>query len=88
MHRKLQELANEAEAIHVDIDVVILFSVNTDSGDPDIYDCVEADGFKACYENWAEGYDAAELDYKERLNVIGYQYFKYSKAKKQFPYEE
>lgn len=85
-HNKLRELAVQADEIHLTQDVVVLFSVNRASGDPNIWDYVEANGFDAAFQNWMEGYEGAEIEHKERLNIVGYQFYKYSEAKEAVPY--
>lgn len=91
-HSSAQEFnadgAFQADIIHLDQDVVILFSVNQGSADPNVWDYVQENGFKAAFENWMEGYEGAEIEYKERLNIVGYQFYKYSEARLAVPYED
>ncbi|PCJ65563.1 MAG: hypothetical protein COA58_09135 [Bacteroidetes bacterium] len=87
-HNKLRGLALHADSVHLTQDVVVLFSVNRDSGDPNIWDYVEEHGFDAAFQNWMEGYEDAEIDFKERLNIVGYQFYKYSEAMEAVPYED
>ena len=87
-HNKLRALAVQAESVNLTQDVVVLFSVNDESVDPDIYDYVAANGFDAAYQNWMEGYEDAEIEHKDRLNIVGYQFYKYSKALEAVPHED
>jgi hypothetical protein len=87
-HNKLRALAVQADVIHLDQDIVVLFSVNQGSADPNIWDYVSDNGFKAAFENWMEGYEGAEIEHKERLNIVGYQFYKYSEARLAVPYED
>ena len=81
MQGKLQELANEAANIHLSSNVVILFNVNQASSDPNIFGYCEDNEFGEAFDNFMIGYDAASIANKDMLNVIGYQFFKYSEAK-------
>ena len=65
--------------------VVILFIVNTSSGDPNIFNYFDVSSgnheFMDAYNNFMTGYEAATIDHKDHLDIIGYQIYRYSNAK-------
>lgn len=77
---KLKKLALAAKQIGVVQDIVILFNVNKDSADPNVYDHYAANG-GGIYDCFKAQYDAAVFSNKSHLNLIGYQLYKYSSAK-------
>lgn len=81
---KLQQLANNAQALGKVADIVILFNVNTSSSDPNIYNYFSTTGlnhpFADAFTNLMSGYASSAITNKAHLNIKGYSIYRYSNA--------
>jgi hypothetical protein len=76
---KLKKLALAAKQVGKVADIVILFNVNKDSSDPNIYDYYAAHG-AGMFDTFKDWYTSTQFANKAHLNLIGYQLYKYSLA--------
>jgi hypothetical protein len=81
---KLKKLALAAKQLGKVVDIVILFNVNKDSSDPNVYDYYSVTG-EGMFDVFKMQYNAATIPNKSHLNLIGYQLYKYSQAIKARP---
>mgnify|MGYP006864800829 CR=1 FL=1 len=81
---KIKTLANASKKLHKVIDIVILFSVNQNSTDPNLYNYFSVinsnHAFADAYNKFKTDYNATSFANKTSVSIIGYQLYNYSNA--------
>ena len=81
---KIKLIANASKKLNKVTEIVILFSVNQYSTDPNLYSYFSVNGsnhaFADAYNKFKTDYNATSFTNKTSVNIIGYQLYNYSNA--------
>ena len=81
---KIKTIANASKKLNKVTEVVILFSVNQNSTDPNLYNYFSVTGsnhaFADAYNKFKTDYNALTFTNKTSVNLVGYQLYNYSNA--------
>jgi len=82
---KLQEIANEANNIHLKANVIVLFNVNRASADPNLFNYFEVNDldhpFVDAFDEFTSAFDLATIAHKDMINIKGYHIYHYDEAR-------
>ncbi len=92
-YKRLAKLAKKARHKNVVLNVVVLYNVNYESGSANLFEYFDEDDatddgvvgedheFEEAFINFKDGFDASSIEYKDHINLKGYQIYRYTQAR-------